>query len=397
MPYEKTIWKNREVERPRTFEKIENPDGTITLVPAEGNIIEPGTPIIAENMNKIEQGIEDSHNAIDAHKADYEQHTPYAIATGTNSYAVNIDGVTSLVEGMSVKVKFTSANTGACTLNINGLGAKEIRKSNGNSLSAGNIKAGQILHLVYTGSVFQLLGEGGEYGNVTPDDVIKGVTFGTEEGLKTGTLELTGNATASQVLTGRTFYTTNPKSKQTGTMPNRGAVTNTITTQGGSYTIPAGYHNGSGKVTANFANLVPENIKQGVNIGGVVGTVPVIKESGVFSMTIPGETGTTTYNIPVVLRSGDVLVVYSMNNHGASTGRSPSNMIAGIRYVINDNNTSTAYTGYFTTWNNQDSTYYFRLSLSRESSYVRLSVNRLRASQWDTTYHFTWVVFSHIN
>lgn len=70
MAYERTVWKNREVERPRTFEKIENPDGTITLVPAEGNIIEPGTPIIAENMNNIEQGIEDAHNAIDAHKAD---------------------------------------------------------------------------------------------------------------------------------------------------------------------------------------------------------------------------------------------------------------------------------------------------------------------------------------
>lgn len=60
MAYEKTNWKNREVERPRTFEKVENPDGTITLVPAEGNIIEPGTPIIAENMNNIEEGIEEA-------------------------------------------------------------------------------------------------------------------------------------------------------------------------------------------------------------------------------------------------------------------------------------------------------------------------------------------------
>jgi len=40
----------------------------------------------------------------------------------------------------------------------------------------------------------------------------------------------------------------------TGTMTNNGAVTNTITTQGGSYTIPSGYHNGSGKVTASIAS-----------------------------------------------------------------------------------------------------------------------------------------------
>ncbi|MNJ48267.1 hypothetical protein D3C77_434570 [compost metagenome] len=38
-----------------------------------------------------------------------------------------------------------------------------------------------------------------------------------------------------------------------GTMPNRGAVTNTITEQNGSYTIPAGYHNGGGKVSATYA------------------------------------------------------------------------------------------------------------------------------------------------
>jgi len=272
MAYVRTIWKNREVERPRTFEKIENTDGTITLLPSEGTIIEEGTPIIAETMNNIEDGIEAAHNAIDEHKADNFHHIPYAVATGTNSYAVNIQGITALTEGMSIKVRFQNANTGTATLNINGLGAKAIKKSNGNDLASGNIKAGQILHLVYTGSVFQSLGEGGEYGNVTPDDVIKGVTFGTEEGLKTGTLELTGNAVAADVLNGKTFYSTNPKSKLTGSMTNRGAVSQTLTTQGGSYTIPAGYHNGSGKVTANFANLIASNIRSGVNVGGVVGT-----------------------------------------------------------------------------------------------------------------------------
>ncbi|MCF6461505.1 hypothetical protein [Clostridium sp. Cult3] len=160
MAYERTIWKNREVERPRTFKKIENPDGTITLVPAEGNIIEPGTPIIAQNMNNIEDGIEDAYDLIGEHLADYV-HLPYSIADGANNYTTLINGIASLVEGMSVKVKFTNANTGASTLNINGLGAKSIRKSSGDELSKGDIRAGQILHLVYTGSVFQLLGERG--------------------------------------------------------------------------------------------------------------------------------------------------------------------------------------------------------------------------------------------
>lgn len=121
-------------------------------------------------------------------------------------------------------------------------------------------------------SVFQDLGEGGEYGTATSAEVMEGYTLGTKKGLVTGELALTGDAAAANVLSGKTFYTTNPKSKLIGTMANRGAVTNTITTQGGQYTIPQGYHSGSGKVTASFLNLIPGNVRQGVNIGGVVGT-----------------------------------------------------------------------------------------------------------------------------
>lgn len=59
-----------------------------------------------------------------------------------------------------------------------------------------------------------------------------------------------GDAATSDVLTGKTFYSGG--SKKTGTMTNRGAWTSTATSNG-SVTIPAGYHNGSGKVTVNVA------------------------------------------------------------------------------------------------------------------------------------------------
>lgn len=57
-----------------------------------------------------------------------------------------------------------------------------------------------------------------------------------------------GNATAGQVLAGRTFSNASGAGL-TGTMANRGAVTSSLNA-GGSYTIPAGYHNGKGKVSA---------------------------------------------------------------------------------------------------------------------------------------------------
>ena len=55
-------------------------------------------------------------------------------------------------------------------------------------------------------------------------------------------------AVASQILSGYTAYVKG--SKITGSMTNRGAVSQSLNC-GSSYTIPAGYHNGSGKVTAN--------------------------------------------------------------------------------------------------------------------------------------------------
>lgn len=55
-------------------------------------------------------------------------------------------------------IKFTNANTGAATLNVNSLGAKSIKKNGSTALAAGDIAAGQILLLGYDGTNFQLSG-----------------------------------------------------------------------------------------------------------------------------------------------------------------------------------------------------------------------------------------------
>lgn len=87
-----------------------------------------------------------------------------------------------------------------------------------------------------------------ELANATAAQVMSGKTFyaGNKE-LKTGTLSLTGNATIYNVLYGNTFYS-NSFTKQTGAMKNNGSWNSTIN-PGSSVTIPAGYHNGGGKVT----------------------------------------------------------------------------------------------------------------------------------------------------
>ena len=66
----------------------------------------------------------------------------------------------------------------------------------------------------------------------------------------TTTIPTDGDATTSVVLTGKTFYSGG--SKKTGTMTNQGAWSTTKTSNG-DVPIPAGFHNGSGKVTVNVS------------------------------------------------------------------------------------------------------------------------------------------------
>jgi hypothetical protein len=58
MAYSKRIWTDRTVEKPLTFILQDNGDGTHTLIPSEGSILSSGTPITADNLNNIENGIE---------------------------------------------------------------------------------------------------------------------------------------------------------------------------------------------------------------------------------------------------------------------------------------------------------------------------------------------------
>lgn len=77
----------------------------------------------------------------------------------------------------------------------------------------------------------------------------------------------------AEALTGKTFHARG--TAYTGTMANNGAVSGTISTVAGTYTVPQGYHDGSGTVkisTTEQSKIVAGNIKSGVEILGVTGT-----------------------------------------------------------------------------------------------------------------------------
>ena len=91
-------------------------------------------------------------------------------------------------------------------------------------------------------------------------------------GTNTNDMDTSGlTATASQILSGATAGVGG--SVVTGTMTNNGAVSGTIGTKDGSYTVPTGYHDGSGTVVlTNVENLIAGNLKSGVSVLGITGT-----------------------------------------------------------------------------------------------------------------------------
>lgn len=81
-------------------------------------------------------------------------------------------------------------------------------------------------------------------------------------------------ATEDEILAGKTAY--NKGNKITGKMKNNGAVSGKISTKAGKYTVPQGYHDGSGTVQIDAteqAKLVPANIREGVTVLGVTGSM----------------------------------------------------------------------------------------------------------------------------
>lgn len=84
-------------------------------------------------------------------------HDYVADSVGTDAYAITIvPAITSYSAGQEFTFKAGTANTGACSLNVSGLGAKTIKKDVSTDLATGDILANQIVNVVYDGANFQL-------------------------------------------------------------------------------------------------------------------------------------------------------------------------------------------------------------------------------------------------
>ena len=95
------------------------------------------------------------------------------------------------------------------------------------------------------------------------------------------------NAIASQILLNKTAYVNGVKI--TGSMPNREAVSGSISTKTGSYSITQGYHDGSGSVSIDSteqAKIIGQNIREGITILGVTGTMSGSEDVNAETVTV---------------------------------------------------------------------------------------------------------------
>lgn len=137
----------------------------------------------------LESKMNDLVNKFNLHLGDNKSHIPYGVATGsTNTYAVTISPTPKeYVDGMALCAKINVDSTGASTINVNKLGARNIKKANGNNVT--NLKANGVYTLRYNSSTenFILQGEGAS-GNATASDLLSGKTADTDAGEITGSI-----------------------------------------------------------------------------------------------------------------------------------------------------------------------------------------------------------------
>jgi hypothetical protein len=133
--------------------------GAVDSVNGQTGIVVLDTGDIADSTNKRYQTdnqntYNDATSSIQTQLNTKENIVSGVAASGTDTYTATYSPTIAYTDGLKVIIRFTNANTGASTININSLGAKSIVKGVSTALVSGDIVAGATLLLVYNGTNF---------------------------------------------------------------------------------------------------------------------------------------------------------------------------------------------------------------------------------------------------
>jgi len=128
-----------------------------TSASSDPNILNRGEDGLLYLLNStFNENIIDVTYLNEVNKAVVESSLIYGADVGSSdSYAISLPiAPTAYTSGMMINFKANTANTGACSLNVNALSAKTIKDASGNDLFTGAIIGGQIVNVIYDGTNF---------------------------------------------------------------------------------------------------------------------------------------------------------------------------------------------------------------------------------------------------
>lgn len=248
--YERKVWVNRQSEHPsrRKLTPTGN-DGEYDVSRSEGIIMEDGDAFDADTMNDLERRVAAGFTELDPTGAGGGEVTvqPYTCEKRNGVYALVGSGAVG-------RCKIPASWAAGDSFTVNGVAVPAY--CGADAVAGDTIVKGRWVLFFYDGTQLNFNGGGGlsasklALATATEDNVLAGNKFyAGGKTIKEGTLTLTGNVTADKMLEGSSGYANDAHSIVKGNMPNRGSWGTTIN-PGGEATIPAGYHNGNGKVTA---------------------------------------------------------------------------------------------------------------------------------------------------
>lgn len=248
--YERKVWVNRQSEHPsrRKLTPTGN-DGEYDVSRSEGIIMEDGDAFDADTMNDLERRVAAGFTELDPTGAGGGEVTvqPYTCEKRNGVYALVGSGVVG-------RCKIPASWAAGDSFTVNGVAVPAY--CGADAVDGDTIVKGRWVLFFYDGTQLNFNGGGGlstsklALATATEGNVLAGNKFyAGSKTIKEGTLTLTGNVSADKMLEGSSGYADDAHSIVVGRMPNKGSWGTTIN-PGGEATIPAGYHNGNGKVTA---------------------------------------------------------------------------------------------------------------------------------------------------
>ena len=285
----------------------------------------PATGNIPLGGNKV-TGLGNGTARTDAMPLGQEQDGTALLITGiagTNTITGNLTpAITAYVAGQAFRFISAGANTGAATININGLGAKAITKSGATALSSGDIPAGAAVTIIYDGTQFQLEGGSSLLAAISVD---ASQNVGVNTTTPTSGLQTAGSSSKSA------FKTPNIAEVNTvSATAATGTVQYNITTQSVLYYTT----NASGNFTVNFRGSSGTSLNTVMQTGESISVTFLVTNGSTAyynsAVTIDGFSVTPKWQGGTAPTSGNASSIDSYNYVIIKTGSAAFTVLASV-------------------------------------------------------------------